>query len=82
MIADRFEKLSFAERARRIRFDGQFVTSIRYYSYKINLYLLGKIYVEVFYHHLEDRVEKIELLDERSSRIKFYTDQIKLKDLI
>ncbi|MEQ8241632.1 MAG: hypothetical protein RIA69_20635 [Cyclobacteriaceae bacterium] len=81
MLEKRFERLSFVERARHVRFNGEFITSIRYYAYKINLYLLGKMYIEVFFHHLHDRVEKIEILDKNSKRIKFYTDQIKLKDL-
>lgn len=81
MIKERFEHLSFSERARQVRFNGEFVTAIRYYAYKINLYILGNIYVEVFFHHLHDRVEKIEILDTDSKRIKFYTDQIKIKNL-
>ena len=59
-------------------FNGKLVTSIRYYGYKVNLYLLEKVYVEVFYHHAKDCVERIEPLDESSTRMNFYADQIKL----
>ncbi len=78
MTKDRFERLSHAERARWIYFEGSLVTSIRYYKHKINLYLLGKVYVEVFYNHLDDRVDQIEILDSASKRMVFYADQIKL----
>ena len=54
---------------------------IRYYGYKVNLYLIGDFYVEVFYNHKKDLIEKIIPLDVSNSRIKFYVDQIKLPTL-
>jgi len=57
---------------------GTFVMAIRYYNYKINLYLLGRDYVEVFVNHKHSSIEKISLLDSEHSRMKFYYDQIKL----
>ena len=58
--------------------DGTFIVSIRYYGYKINLYLLSNFYVEVLYNHKLDKVERIELLKRNSKRVKFYADQINL----
>ncbi len=58
--------------------EASFIVAIRYYGYKVNLYLLGHDYVEVFYNHKRDRIEKISLLDSDHSRMKFYYDQIKL----
>lgn len=55
-----------------------FVMAIRYYKYKINLYLLGKDYIEVFVNHKYASIDKISLLDQNHSRMKFYSDQIKL----
>jgi len=60
---------------------GTHIISIRYYGYKVNLYLLHQFYVEVFYNHKKDIIEKIELLDYNHSRIKFYADQIRLPTL-
>ncbi len=57
---------------------GACVMSIRYYGYKVNLYLLGNIYLEVFYNHKKDLIEKILPLDTGHSRMNFYADQIKL----
>lgn len=78
MTRDRFEGMTLREKARWIYFNGQLVTSIRYYQYKVNLYLLEKVYVEVFYHHTKDCVERIEPLDASSKRMNFYADQIRL----
>jgi hypothetical protein len=58
--------------------EGAFIVSIRYYGYKINLYLLSNFYVEVFYNHKYDVIERIELLKRNNKRIKFYADQISL----
>lgn len=57
---------------------GTFMVSIRYYTYKINLYLLSDFYVEVFYSHKHDKIERIELLQRKTKRLKFYADQIRL----
>lgn len=57
---------------------GSCVMSIRYYRYKVNLYLIGDFYLEVFYNHKKDMIEKILPLDVQHSRFNFYTDQIRL----
>ncbi|MCK6616964.1 MAG: hypothetical protein L6Q51_04905 [Cyclobacteriaceae bacterium] len=57
---------------------GSFVMAIRYYGYKVNLYLLNNFFVEVFVNHKHACIEKVTLLDTSHSRMKFYSDQIKL----
>jgi len=73
-----FTALPLKDKVQLLYQEGSFVVSIRYYGYKINLYLLNNYYVEVFYNHKLDKIEKIELLDTSHSRMKFYTDQISL----
>lgn len=75
---ERFLLQSLADQIQLLYAQGTFVVGIRYYGYKVNLYLLGDHYVEVFYHHKRDCIERIAPLDTRHSRMKFYTDQIKL----
>jgi hypothetical protein len=58
--------------------EATFIMAIRYYRYKINLYLLGNEYVEVFVDHKNSSIDRISPLDTRHSRMKFYFDQIKL----
>lgn len=59
-----------------------FVMAIRYYKHKINLYLLGNDYIEVFVNHKYASIDRISLLDQQHSRMKFYSDQIKLPTVI
>jgi hypothetical protein len=73
-----FFSCSIPERIKLLYEEGTFVMGIRYYGYKVNLYLLSNSYVEVFYNHKSDRIEKITPLDTRHTRMKFYYDQIKL----
>ncbi|GHE50415.1 MULTISPECIES: hypothetical protein [Roseivirga] len=62
--------------------NGAFQLAIRYYGYKVNLYLLENIFVEVFYNHKLDRIESIQPLDYQHSRMKFYADQIQIGSLL
>ena len=73
-----FSKLSLDKKVGLLYQNGTFIMSIRYYEYKVNLYLLGSIYLEVFVRHKLSSIEKIVPLDTSHSRMKFYSDQIKL----
>jgi hypothetical protein len=78
IIWPEFRSFSFDKQIKVLYEHGSFVMSIRYYGYKVNLYLLDNFYVEVFYNHKHDLIEKIVPLDTSHSRTKFYVDQIKL----
>ena len=73
-----YRKLSLSKKISVLYEHGTFVMAIRYYGYKVNLYLLGNFYIEVFVNHKQATIEKITLLDSGHSRMKFYSDQIKL----
>jgi len=73
-----FVELTLSEKINILYRDATFIMSIRYYGFKVNLFLLEKSYFEVFYNHKRDCIERIEILDTDHSRMKFYSDQIKL----
>lgn len=76
-----FKRFSLDNKIKTLYEQGTFVMGIRYYRYKVNLYMLGSDYLEVFINHKHSSIEKIALLDTRHSRMKFYSDQIKLPAL-
>ncbi|MGB3589095.1 MAG: hypothetical protein WBA23_21290 [Tunicatimonas sp.] len=78
MSASEFMLLPLAERISLLYREGTFVVAIRYYGYKVNLYLINGFYVEAFYNHKLDKIERIELLPNSHTRLKFYSDQISL----
>lgn len=73
-----FEELTLDDKISVLYEKGTFVMAIRYYGYKVNLYLLGNYYLEVFVNHKFSHIEKIIPLDTMHSRMQFYSDQIKL----
>lgn len=77
-----FQGLPFQEKVTVLYREGNFITAIRYYGHKVNLYLINDFYVEVFYNHKLDKIDKIDLLQTKHSRMKFYCDQIKLPEQI
>ncbi len=81
MSKEDFRRLPLPKKVQKLYTDGTFVVAIRYYAYKVNLYLLGREYVEVFYNHKYDRIDKVEFLNQRHSRMKFYLDQIRLQEI-
>lgn len=78
MKQETFTELPFYQKIKNLYFEGHFIVAIRYYGYKVNLYLYHNYYVEVFYNHKEDKIEKVLLLDHGCTRMKFYVDQISL----
>lgn len=82
MDGDKFNSLSLKDKIKKLYEDGTFIVAIRYYGYKVNLYLLHNYYVEVFYNHKKDLIERVEPLDmHKNTRMKFYSDQIRLPHL-
>ena len=75
---EEFQDCSLNQQINLLYAHGTFVMAIRYYSYKVNLYLFGDKYVEVFINHKYAAIEKIALLDRAHTRMKFYSDQIKI----
>ena len=73
-----YQARDFGQQIRLLYEQGTCIMSIRYYGYKVNLYLLGTFYLEVFYNHKKDLIERIVPLDMQHSRFNFYTDQIRL----
>ena len=73
-----FNNFPLEKKIKLLYVEGTFVLDIRYYGYKVNLYLLYNFYVEVFYNHKLDKIEKIVPMDRSSSRVNFYADQINL----
>ncbi len=78
MSREDFKNLPLHKKIQKLYIDGTFVVAIRYYSYKVNLYLLGNDYIEVFYNHKYDRIDKIDFLNREHTRMKFYLDQINI----
>lgn len=78
MSVQSFSKLTLKDKIRELYFEGSFVIDIRYYQYKVNLFLYSDRYFEVFINHKQSKVEKIVELSYDSKRMNFYVDQLKI----
>lgn len=78
MDKDTFIALSFYEQLCTLYYSGSFVTAIRYYKHKVNLYLLHDYYVEVFFNHKLAKIDQVAIYNGHPGRTKFYADQVKL----
>lgn len=76
MSKEDFRKLPLNKKIQILYTEGTFVVGIRYYTHKVNLYLLNNEYIEVFYNHKLDKIDNIDFLNRRHTRMKFYLDQI------
>lgn len=81
MSKEDFRNLSLHKKIHILYTEGIFVVDIRYYTYKVNLYILGQEFIEVFYNHKLDKIDKIDFLNHHHSRMKFYLDQISLHQI-
>lgn len=78
MTQVQFLNMSLGEQVQHIYKNGAFITDIRYYEYKVNLFLLEGNYFEVFINHKSVEITKISPLNYKSNRLFFYLDQVKL----
>ncbi|SMD41781.1 hypothetical protein SAMN00777080_0312 [Aquiflexum balticum DSM 16537] len=76
MRREDFKKLPLNRKIQILYTEGTFVVGIRYYTHKVNLYLLNDEYIEVFYNHKLDKIDNIDFLNREHTRMKFYLDQI------
>lgn len=58
-----FNKLSLDKRYDYISNHGKYIGVRSYYNYAINLYLVDETFYEVWYFRPDNRIEKIEKLD-------------------
>lgn len=78
MSREDFAILPLHQQIKTLYLEGSFIVGIRYYGHKVNLYLLNTEYIEVFYNHKLDKIDKIDFLPHDHSRMNFYLDQIKI----
>ena len=78
---ERFWSEPLDKKVKTLFLHGTSITSIRYYGYKVNLYEVHGRLIEVFIRHKDVVIDRIEPFDFKYSRLKFYTDQVKLPEL-
>ena len=77
-----FTQLPMESRIQTLYERGEFIVSIRYYQFKVNLFEFDGSLVEVFVYHKDSSICKISRLEEDNTRLSFYCDQIRLPHML
>ncbi len=73
MIKNSFDTLDIKQKGRILFTQGKNLAVIQDKNHVVNLFLLDNFYVEVYYHHKDNRIQKIEVLEDMR-RLDLYID--------
>jgi hypothetical protein len=76
-----FYSHSLKERQSIVKNQGEFISRIKYYGFFIDLYILDRTYIEVYYNWHNGEVEEVEVLEEDVERLNLFAVAVNLSDL-
>ena len=76
-----FSKSDLHGRAAIVFCDGDYISSIKEYAFKISLFIVDDTYVEVFYNAHTNQLEDIAILEPDESRLQKYATGVDITDL-
>jgi hypothetical protein len=76
-----FSKSDLHGRAAIVFCDGDYISSIKEYAFKISLFVVDDTYVEVFYNAHTNQLEDIAILEPNGSRLQKYATGVDITDL-
>lgn len=81
MNHQQFSKFDLHGRAAIVFCDGDYISSIKEYAFKISLFIVDDTYVEVFYNAHTNQLEDIAILEPDESRLQKYATGVDITDL-
>lgn len=76
-----FSKSDLHARAAIVFCDGDYISSIKQYSFKISLFIVDDTYVEVFYNAHTNKLEDIAIMEPDEQRLALYAIGVDITDL-
>lgn len=76
-----FNSINLHTKAEFVFNKGEYISSIEYYGCKVELFIVGGFYVEVFYNLHSEELEEIEILDEQEKRLQLYAASVDIGKL-
>ena len=61
--------------------DGDYISSIKQYAFKISLFIVDDTYVEVFYNAHTNQLEDIAIMEPDEQRLQLYAIGVDITDL-
>jgi len=76
-----FLKADLHGRAAIVFCDGDFISSIKQYAFKISLFIIDDTYVEVFYNAHSNKLEDIAIIEPDNQRLQLYAIGVDITDV-
>ena len=70
-----------SERLLLLKKQGEYISKIKYYGFIIDLYILNKNFIEVYYNIHSNKVEKVEVLELTNDMLNLFAVQVNLSNL-
>jgi hypothetical protein len=78
MNAKKFSMLDVNKRAALVWDKGEYIGYREYYGYKRVLYLVSKLYIEVWYFIATNKIEKVQIIENKADLEKY----VDIKDIL
>ena len=76
-----FSKSDLHGRAAIVFCDGDYISSIKQYAFKISLFIVDDTYIEVFYNAHTNQLEDIAIMQTDEQRLSLYSIDVDITDL-
>ena len=81
MNTDTFFSRTIKQRVKLLKRSGEFISSISYYGFNIDLYIMSGHYFEAFYNRYTYRLDDVDIMDPKDDRLNRYAVGVTLADL-
>ena len=81
MNTDAFFSRSIKQRVKLLKRNGELISSIRYYGFNIDLYIMQGHYFEAFYNRYTYRLDEVDIMDPKDDRLNRYAAEVNLAEL-
>ncbi len=82
MFEKEFNKLNLLQRMEYIALEGDLISQIKHYSYRICLYTVHGFYIEAFFDLHSDEVTDVAILDPEDARMSLYASKVDISGLL
>lgn len=81
MSPEKFNRLNQENRLLTLLCKGEFVSEIVYYGYRIKLYVIDSLFIEIFTNIHSSMIEQVEIMDPKEQRLNLYVADVDINVL-
>jgi len=81
MDTNTFFSRTIKQRVKLLKRSGEYIGSISYYGFNIDLYIMNGHYFEAFYNRYTYRLDDVDIMDPKDDRLNRYAAEVNLAEL-